>query len=457
MTDTTQLAAQERLRLRLREEEQSGSAFAFYARIGALVPISIMLLVAAAPNRIAYSEAACAVLAIGAWVVFRFRASRWVLPIQAAVIAVEVTAIGVAAMEPSFSAATSNVWLEQAFGRRSMFLFLSVYLVGSAFSYSVVVVIMTGVACLVALSGTFLWTAYVQAQSAGIDLLKVADPLAAGLAQLGRVIGEGFVSPPSFLVHQLVLLAVISAFIATAVWRARAHLGRTLLAESERRNLARYFSPNLVDRLAGAERDFEMGREQRAAVLFVDIVGFTRLVEGVPPEHTITFLRAFHERMAASIFGQGGTLDKFIGDDVMATFGTPDPQPDDAARALRCALDMARAVDLWNSRRRPRSQPPIRIAVGIHVGPVLMGAIGSQDRLEFSAVGDTVNVASRLEQLARTHDATIVASAETLRAASESGGLGAGQAALFRRVGPVNVPGRDAPVDIFVVPRGSVV
>ncbi|MBX9946810.1 MAG: hypothetical protein K2Y40_22225 [Reyranella sp.] len=455
--DSTQLAARERLRLRLREEEQSGSAFAFYARIGALIPISIMLLVAAAPNRILYSEAACAVLAVGAWVVFRFRASRWVLAIHAVVIVLEVTAIGVAAMEPSFSAAASTAWLEQAFGRRSMFLFLSVYLVGSAFSYSVIVVAMTGVACLAGLVGSFLWTAFVQARSAGIDLLAATDPLAVGLAQLGRIIGDGFVTPPSFLVHQLVLMAVITAFAAAAVWRARAHLGRTLLAESERRNLARYFSPNLVDRLAGAERDFEMGRQQRAAVLFVDIVGFTRLVEGVAPERTITFLRAFHERMAASVFAQGGTLDKFIGDGVMATFGTPDAQPDDAARALRCALDMVRSIEAWNAERQPRGQPLIRIAVGIHVGQVLMGAIGSRDRLEFSAVGDTVNVASRLEQLARVHDAAIVASVDALAAAGDAGGLSEQDKALFRGIGEVAIPGRDAPLDVAIVPRSAAV
>ena len=293
-------------------------------------------------------------------------------------------------------------------------------------------------------------------EQTGIDLLSVDNPVAVGLELLGRVIGKGFVSPHAFVLQQLILTAICTAFIAAAVWRARAHLGRTLLAEAERNNLARYFSPNLVDRLAGAERDFEAGREKKATVLFVDVVGFTRLMEGVPPRLTITFLRAFHERMATCIFQQGGTLDKFIGDGVMATFGTADTQPDDETRAPRCALDMVRNVERWNVRRRARGLPPVRIAVGVHVGPVLMGAVGSRNRLEFSAVGDTVNVASRLEQLARPHHAAIVTSVETLRAASGAGGLEATDAAHFRNVGPVYVPGRVGTVDACIVTLGAV-
>jgi adenylate cyclase len=269
------------------------------------------------------------------------------------------------------------------------------------------------------------------------------------------VIGPGFVTPQAFVVQQLVFMAISTAFIAAAVWRARAHLGRTLLAEGERNNLARYFSPNLVDRLAGAERDFEAGREEKATVLFVDVVGFTRLMEGVAPQLTINFLRAFHEHMAACIFRQGGTLDKFIGDGVMATFGTPDSQPDDEARALRCALDMVKTVADWNCVRHMRGLPQVRISVGVHVGPVLMGAIGSRNRLEYSAVGDTVNVASRLEHLSRAHDALIVTSAETLAAARGSAGFDAAAAQRFRAVGPVQVPGRAQPVEVFVVPAGA--
>ena len=452
MSSLTLDGATSRLHLRLREEEHNGSVFAFRARLVALGLIGLWLLAAAGPQRIAVSLAACAMLALVAWVVYLARGSRWARPVQAAAIVLEVTVIVVATMQTSPGSPSSGLWLEQVFGRRSLFLYLSVYLAASALSYSARVVMVTGVACVLGLVLSFVWTAVAHARALGFDLLAVDDPLTAGLAVLGQVIGSGFVTPLAFMLQQIILTAICTAFIAAAVWRARAHLGRTLLAEGERNNLARYFSPNLVDRLAGAENDFEAGQEKHATVLFVDVVGFTRLMEGVPPQLTIQFLRVFHEQMADCIFRHSGTLDKFIGDGVMATFGTPDAQPDDESRALQCALDMVGAVERWNGRRGRRGLPRVRIAVGVHAGPVLMGAIGSRNRLEFSAVGDTVNVASRLEHLARAHDALIVTSIETLDAARASPGFDPADAARFRAVGPVPVTGRARPVEIAIVP-----
>jgi adenylate cyclase len=454
MTTLTLTGAAARLRVRLREEEQNGSLFAFRARLVALGAISLWLLMAAGPMRVTVSLSACAALALTAWLVYRTRGARWATVLQAAVIVLEVSVIVVATMEVSPGSPTSGLWVEQVFGRRSIFLYLSVYLAASALSYSARTVLLTGVMCVAALVLSVVWTVVALARAAGIDLLAVDHPAALAAALLGQVIGPGFVTPQAFVVQQLVFMTISTAFIAAAVWRARAHLGRTLLAEGERNNLARYFSPNLVDRLAGAERDFEAGREEKATVLFVDVVGFTRLMEGQPPRQTIDFLRAFHEHMAACIFRHGGTLDKFIGDGAMATFGTPDSQPDDEARALHCALDIVRTVADWNCVRHMRGLPQVRISVGVHVGPVLMGAIGSRNRLEYSAVGDTVNVASRLEHLSRVHDAMIVTSAETLAAARESAGFEAADAARFRSMGAVQVPGRAQPVEIVIVPRG---
>ncbi|MGQ0581932.1 MAG: adenylate/guanylate cyclase domain-containing protein [Reyranella sp.] len=452
MTSLTLDGASARLRIRLREEEQNGSLFAFRARLVALGAISLWLLLAAGPMRVTVSLAACGALAVAAWLVYRTRASRWARVLQAAVIVLEVSVIVVATMEVSPGSPTSGLWVEQVFGRRSIFLYLIVYLAASALSYSARTVILTGVVCLVALVSSTVWTVVALARAVNLDLMVVDHPVKLGFALLGQVIGPGFVTPQAFVLQQLIFMTICTAFIAAAVWRARAHLGRTLLAEGERNNLARYFSPNLVDRLAGAAHDFEAGRETKATVLFVDVVGFTRLMEGVPPQLTIEFLRAFHERMADCIFRHGGTLDKFIGDGVMATFGTPDSQPDDEARALGCARDMVQAVTDWNRLRQMRDLPQVRISVGVHVGPVLMGAIGSRNRLEYSAVGDTVNVASRLEHLSRSHDALIVTSAETLLAARRSAGFEAADAARFHAIGPVSIPGRAHQVEVFIVP-----
>ncbi len=441
-----------RLRVRLQEEEHNGLAFAFRFRLIALGLVAVWLMFAAGPARVGIGVAACFTIMASAWLVYALRSSPYARSIQLAVTVLDVTVITIGTIVPIPGAAENGLWLEQVFGRRSLFLYLVIYLTASALSYSVRTVILTGAASLVALMASFAWTALDQARASGIDLLGAAELWPTARAIFARLIGPGFVTPEAFLVQQLVFMTLCTGFIAVAVWRARAHLGRTLMAEGERNNLARYFSPNLVDRLAGGSHDFEAGRESKATVLFVDVVGFTRLMEGQPPQQTIDFLRVFHEHMAECIFAHGGTLDKFIGDGVMATFGTPDAQPDDESRALRCALDMVRSVEAWNRGRRTRGLPVVRIAVGVHVGPVLMGAIGSRNRLEYSAVGDTVNVASRLEHLARAHDAAIVASAETLAAAVNSGGFAVNDSKRFRPVGAVQVPGRVEPVEVFVVP-----
>ena len=456
MSSLTLDGADARLIVRLREEEQNGSLFAFRGRLVALGLVALWLMFAAGPMRVGVGVGACVAMMATAWVVYAARASRFAKVLQLGVTLLDVTVIAIATLVPIPGAPDGGLWLEQVFGRRTLFLYLVIYLTASALSYSARTVVLTGAASLVALVGSFVWTALDQARATGVDLLGGAEPLSAlwptARALFARLIGPGFVTPEAFLVQQLVFMSICTAFIAGAVWRARAHLGRTLLAEGERNNLARYFSPNLVDRLAGAAHDFEVGRETKATVLFVDVVGFTRLMEGVPPQLTINFLRVFHEHMADCIFRHGGTLDKFIGDGVMATFGTPDSQPDDEVRALQCARDMVQAVVDWNRGRQMRGLPPVRISVGVHVGPVLMGVIGSRNRLEYSAVGDTVNVASRLEHLSRSHDALIVTSAETLLAARRSAGFEAADAARFRAIGPVSIPGRAHQVEVFIVP-----
>ena len=172
-------------------------------------------------------------------------------------------------------------------------------------------------------------------------------------------------------------------------------------AERARMNLARYFSPNMVDLLAESDEPLGPVRRQTVAVLFVDIVGFTRMAEAMTPEAVVGMLREFHQRMGNQIFDCGGTIEKYIGDEIFAVFGLPSASPHDAANALRCAGLMLAELEAWNKERVQREELPLALGIGLNYGPAVLGDVGTEHSLSFTVIGDTVNVASRLQGLTR--------------------------------------------------------
>lgn len=245
--------------------------------------------------------------------------------------------------------------------------------------------------------------------------------------------------------QNVLLLLIVSGMLAVVVGRSRRLVFRQAAVERERANLARYFSPTMIDELA--ESDVPLGRTRRqdVAILFADIVGFTSWAATRPPEKVITLLRDFHVRMEACAFAHRGTIDKYIGDAVMVTFGTPYPAPDDARRAIDCARAMIEAGIAWNRARAAADEPPVRIAVGAHIGPAVLGDVGSERRLDFAVVGDTVNVASRIEGLTRGLGVNLLVSDELLRRARDSGADDKG----FFDMGAQLLRGREAPVRVW--------
>lgn len=227
-----------------------------------------------------------------------------------------------------------------------------------------------------------------------------------------------FFDPNSFVpklrVQEALVFLLVAVTLGFSVRRFNGLLRSNASLERERANLSRYFSPNVVDQLSQNDEPLKQVRSENVAVLFIDIVGFTRLTADLDPRAVIDLLREFHGRMEREVFRHHGTLDKYLGDGLMATFGTPVAGQQDATNALSCAHAMRDTLAKWNIERRLAGEPEIKAGIGIHYGEAVLGDIGA-NRLEFAVLGTTVNVAARLEQLTRTLQADIVVSAGLAR------------------------------------------
>jgi adenylate cyclase len=182
-----------------------------------------------------------------------------------------------------------------------------------------------------------------------------------------------------------------------------------------RERLGRYFSPQVAAHIEHTSLGLAAGQQCDVTVLFADLRQFTTLSERLTPAETVALLNEFQSSMVAAVFAYHGTLDKFLGDGLMAYFGAPVVRPEHPLLGVRCALAMQAALAELNAARVVRSQPPLRMGVGVHTGPVIVGAIGTENRREYTAVGDAVNVAARLENLTRRYDEDILVSGETAR------------------------------------------
>lgn len=210
-------------------------------------------------------------------------------------------------------------------------------------------------------------------------------------------------------VQEVVVFGIVAVILGLSIRRFNALLLSNASLERERANLSRYFSPNVVDELSHNDEPLKQIRTQNVAVMFVDIVGFTKLAHDRDPKDVIQVLRGFHGRMETEVFRHRGTLDKYLGDGLMATFGTPSAGEEDASNALNCAKEMLLVMERWNIERVAAGEPDIQIGIGIHYGTAVLGDIGA-NRLEFAVIGDTVNIASRLESLTRPMGVPLVIS-----------------------------------------------
>jgi len=183
-----------------------------------------------------------------------------------------------------------------------------------------------------------------------------------------------------------------------------------------RAELSRFLAPAVAEAVVSGKVELlRVGRLAEVSCIFADIRGFTSMAEADSPQETVAMLNTFFTHMANVIFTHEGNLDKFIGDCVMATWGPPITHPDDAGRALKCALEMLDEINAMNAQREADGKKPIEVGIGVNTGQAVVGYIGSNERHEFTAIGDSVNTASRLCGLAKGGE--VLASESTVRRA----------------------------------------
>jgi PAS domain S-box-containing protein len=226
-------------------------------------------------------------------------------------------------------------------------------------------------------------------------------------------------------------------------------------AERARANLARYFSPKLAETLASKDQPLGEVRRQNLAILFADIVGFTGISEILDPEQVIDILRELHSWVEKIIFKWDGSIEGYIGDSTLAIFGFPEVGEKDVSNALSCAYELLTTAQRWNLERAAKGRLPIRIGIGLHYGPVVLGDVGAKEHVEFTVLGDTVNIASRLQQATRSLQCDLVVSEKVVNAIKEESD-GKNIRHLLERLkshGIFNIRGRNQGVEIstFVI------
>jgi adenylate cyclase len=281
--------------------------------------------------------------------------------------------------------------------------------------------------------------------SQSIRALDIRSFMCAPLWHEQQIIGVLYVDNPQgakFTPEDLDLFTAFSNYAAVAI--AQARLAARVLEETRRRErLQRYHSPAVVDRIlkSGHDADAPMiAHERDLTVLFADLVGFTTMAEGMPPQQVAVLLNAFFTKMADAIFQHDGTLDKFIGDSVLAIFGAPMDLPNHALNAVRSAQTMRRSLKALNEER-PESVLKMRIA--IHTGVALVGDIGSPKRREYSVLGDVVNTAARIEESVAAAGQIVISRATYDRLGGEIPAVS---------LGPVALRGRSEAVEMFEIP-----
>jgi len=416
----------------LREREIRGLRGALVARlIVMLLLVGLVFLIFGSAFELVVSVLACSVAAALAALLVRLLDLGW---------APEPIGIGAVGFDVTFLIASPIIWLLSVGGPEEMP--MSFMLKGGISILMIMAIVLNAIALrplYPALATTGALLAYF-----GLTVAALSDPR----TQLTRDYAEALMGPSlgiGLIISNALFILLVGLSVCLITVRARRLTVDGVKLEKVSSQLGRYFSPAVRDKISDADADFlEPGGEEKAiTILFCDIRDFTRLSERMPPHDVMQLLSDYHSRMVEAVFAHGGTLDKFIGDAVMATFGTPDPRADDAQRAVDAAITMRLALAEFNSERHAKNLAQIKHGIGIHAGSAVVGNVGTRERLEYTVIGDAVNVASRVASACKTTGEDILISGAVKEQLASPPAL--------RDVEPITFQGKSEPVQLFAV------
>lgn len=253
-------------------------------------------------------------------------------------------------------------------------------------------------------------------------------------------------------IDKIVTIAIVSLLLWLAIRNARRLLLRAVVESEAAGDLKRFFAPAVADRITGASERVEAGEGRlcESAALFVDLRGFTALSRRLEPNETVRLLADYQATMVPVIERHGGTIDKFLGDGILASFGCATASDTAAAEAVGAAIALVAAGRAWSASRRAAGLPEAKVGVGVAAGPILFGAVGDASRLEYTVIGETVNLAAKLEKHTKAERVDALAGGATYDLAVRQGFRWTGPAGgPVRR--PAVVAGVTEPVEVVVL------
>jgi len=251
---------------------------------------------------------------------------------------------------------------------------------------------------------------------------------------------------------KIITILVVTAILAVAQVRSRRMLVRSVVEEAAARDLSRFFAPEIAERITNAENQIHPGHGEArdATILTIDIRGFTQFATTLPPSELIGALVEYQSRMVPVIQAHGGSIDKFLGDGILAAFGAAAPSDTHAADAMRALEAVVAVADAWTRDREAMDRRPMRIGAAVATGRVVFGAVGDETRLEYTVIGDAVNLAVKLEKHNKVGETRALATADAFELAVRQGYTPGGMA---ERYGPVHILGVEGPIDVYILAR----